>query len=208
LEIHDPFTGLRLDNQTTTLTNGAARHFEAHRFRGENMVHVLGALPAGGEPEIVELPVLRPAEWFTAALKEALRQNGIVIDGSARSVAWPSPPPAAKVKLAEVVSPPLSELVHDFMKPSQNLETDLIFEHTGETLRDAATPWFTSEDCAVELLQQFLATNGLSAGDVHFDEGSGLSRNNLTTANATIELLEFMSTRCPSRAWTARCAAA
>jgi len=79
------------------------------------------------------------------------------------------------------------------MKPSQNLEADLIFAHTGETLRDAATPWFTSEDCAVELLQQFLATNGLSAGDVHFDEGAGLSRNNLTTANATVALLQHMA---------------
>jgi hypothetical protein len=33
----------------------------------------------------------------------------------------------------------------------------------------------------------------LPADEVHFDEGSGLSRNNLTTANATASLLQFMS---------------
>ncbi len=193
LEILDPFTGLQLDNQTVTETNGSFPRIIPRRFRGENVVHIFGALPAGGGSATVDVPVLRPAEWFTAALKDALRQNGIIVDGLARSVSWPSPPPVAEVMLGEVVSPPLRELVHDFMKPSQNLETDLIFEHTGEKLRDAATPWHTSEDCAVELLHQFLVTNGLPAGDVHFDEGSGLSRNNLTTANATVALLEFMA---------------
>src|ERR1039458_1781987 len=194
LEITDPFTGLQLDNQTTTLTNGAARHIEARRFRGENAVHVFGALPAAGGPEVVEMPVLRPAEWFAAALKEALRQNGIVVDGSARSVSWPAPAPAANVKLGEVVSPPLRELVHDFMKPSQNLETDLIFEHSGERLRDTNSPsWQTSEQCALDALEKLLATNGLPAADVHFDQGSGLSSDKPATANATVALLQFMS---------------
>ena len=194
LKIIDPFTSLQLDNQTVTLTNGAARHIEARRFRGENVVHVFGTLPAGGEPEIVDMPVLRPAEWFTAALKEALRQNGILMDGSARSVSWPSPTPTANEKIGEVVSPPLRELVLDFMKPSQNLETDLIFEHTGEMTRATdAPPWQTSEQCALAALQEFFVTNGLPVDDVHFDEGSGLSRNNLTTANATVALLQFMA---------------
>ncbi len=194
LEIVDPLTGLSLDNQTTTATNGATRHIEARRFRGENVVHVLGQLPVGGEAEPVDLPVLRPAEWFTAALKEALQQNGIIVDGAARVVAWPSPPIVAKENIGQVISPPLRELVRDFMKPSQNLETDLIFEHTGETLRPADAPvWKTSEECAVAALETFLRTNNLPAADVHFDEGSGLSRNNLTTANASVALLQFMA---------------
>src|ERR1019366_5798975 len=148
-------------------------------------------------------PVLRPAEWFAAALKEALRQNGIVIAGSTRAVAWPSPPRVANVNRAEAVTPPMRELVHDFMKPSQNLETDLIFEHTGEMTRATdAPPWQTSEDCALAALQTFLATNGLPANDVQFDEGSGLSRNNLTTANATVALLQFMSKHRAADAFT------
>jgi D-alanyl-D-alanine carboxypeptidase/D-alanyl-D-alanine-endopeptidase (penicillin-binding protein 4) len=190
----DPLTGLQFDNQTVTFTNGASANIVSRRFRGEAVVHFLGGLPAGGEPEIVDLPVLRPAEWFVAALKEAMRQNGILIDGSTRSVVWPSPPPVANVKLGEVVSPPLRDLVRDFMKSSQNLETDLIFDHMGEMSRATNTPsWWTSEDCALAALEAFFTTNGLPAGDVHFDEGSGLSRNNLTTANATVALLQFMA---------------
>ena len=222
LEIVDSLTGLQLDNQTITATNGAARHIEARRFRGESVVHVFGTLPVGGEVEPVDLPVPRPAEWFAAALKSALQENGIVVDGAARVVSWPSPPaigtpstgsarsgnpqqraePVLGVPIGKVVSPPLRELVRDFMKPSQNLETDLIFEHTGETLREENSPtWKTSEDCAVAALQTFLATNGVGTNDVHFDEGSGLSRNNLTTANATVALLQFMAKPPAAQAW-------
>ena len=42
-------------------------------------------------------------------------------------------------------------------------------------------------------MREFLATAGVREGDVRFDEGSGLSRNNLTTANATVALLLFMA---------------
>ncbi len=194
LAVVDPGTGLMLDNQTTTTLTNVPKHIEAHRFPGEKVVHVFGNLPIGSAPEMLDMPVPRPAEWFAAALKEALRRNGIKVDGAARAVFWPSPAPTAPIRLGEVVSPPLRDIVHDFMKPSQNLETDLIFEHTGEMSRPTnAPPWETSEDCALNALHDFLATNSLPAGEVHFDEGSGLSRNNLTTANATVSLLQFMS---------------
>src|SRR3989449_7452977 len=51
----------------------------------------------------------------------------------------------------------------------------------------------TSEDLGLRQLNRFLAGAGVKRGDVFFEEGSGLSRNNLTTPNATIGLLQFMS---------------
>jgi D-alanyl-D-alanine carboxypeptidase/D-alanyl-D-alanine-endopeptidase (penicillin-binding protein 4) len=42
-------------------------------------------------------------------------------------------------------------------------------------------------------LQTFLSDAGVKRGDVLFEEGSGLSRNNLTTPNATIALLQYMN---------------
>jgi len=111
--------------------------------------------------------------------------------------AWPeNPAPDATrwVQLGEVKSPPLRTLIRAFLKPSQNLETDLVFDHTGEILRGSNAPaWETSEQSAVAALENFLATNGVPA-DLHFDEGSGLSRNNLTSANATVALLTMMAT--------------
>jgi serine-type D-Ala-D-Ala carboxypeptidase/endopeptidase (penicillin-binding protein 4) len=118
------------------------------------------------------------------------------VDGKIRSVEWPDSLPSTGTnlaKLGEIKSPPLRDLVRGFMKPSQNLETDMIFDQVGELSRPAdSSPWLTSESLAVRALDKFLAAKGIPA-DVHFDEGSGLSRNNLTSANATAALLAAMS---------------
>ena len=164
---------------------------EAVRLTGENVVHVFGELPVGDKAEILDVTVPRPAAWFAAALREALARKGIRVAGGARSVRWPDAPAggATSVKLGEVKSPPLRELVTALMKPSQNLETDLLFAHLGEVRRVADAPAVpgarTSEEYGVAALQEFLKKSGLPADEVRFEEGSGLSRNNLTTANAT-----------------------
>jgi D-alanyl-D-alanine carboxypeptidase/D-alanyl-D-alanine-endopeptidase (penicillin-binding protein 4) len=50
-----------------------------------------------------------------------------------------------------------------------------------------------SVDLGIRALRDCLARAGVPRGDVQFEEGSGLSRNNVTTANATIALLQYMS---------------
>ena len=195
-----PQTGLVLDNRTTTIAQGGKRRLEAVRLTGENVVHVFGELPVGDKAEILDVTVPRPAAWFAAALREALARKGIRVEGGARGVRWPDAPAvgATSVKLGEVKSPPLRELVTALMKPSQNLETDLLFAHLGEVRRVADAPAVpgarTSEEYGVVALQEFLKKSGLPADEVRFEEGSGLSRNNLTTANATVALLKFMAT--------------
>ena len=190
-----PHTGLVLDNRTTTIAAGGKKHLVRTRLLGENIVHLFGELPLGAPEELVDVTVPRPATWFATALKEALTRRGIRVDGIARSLRWPDAPAAGSVSLGELSSPPLHEMITALMKPSQNLETDLIFDLLGEKFRAANAPALqTSEDSAVELLREFLRANALPAGEVRFEEGSGLSRNNLASANATVALLQHMST--------------
>src|SRR5207247_3085448 len=59
----------------------------------------------------------------------------------------------------------------------------------------------TSEEAGIRQLSAFLGKSGVGRADVHFEEGSGLSRNNLTTPNATIALLKFMSTHAEAEAY-------
>jgi serine-type D-Ala-D-Ala carboxypeptidase/endopeptidase (penicillin-binding protein 4) len=190
-------TGITLVNRTRTISAGREGHLELHIPPGTATVYVFGDMPAGSKGETLDVPVPQPAAWFGAGLKDALARSGVPVWGKVRTVCWPEIPSWNKtslVKLGEVKSPPLSEIIRAFMKPSQNLEADLVFDHIGETLRPANAPvWLTSEQSAVAALERFAAENGLPA-DVHFDEGSGLSRNNLTSANATVALLTLMAT--------------
>lgn len=192
-----PASGLIFSNQTTTVGADVPGHLQWFRPLDAKTLFVLGEMPVGGTERIFDAAAPEPADWFAQALKLALARRGIAVSGQARGVAWPQAPgwPTNRAtKLGAFFSPPLRDLVRNFLKPSQNLETDLILAHVGEMTRSTNAPsWPSSEDAGLAALNQFFLTNHLPADEVHFDEGSGLSRNNLTTANATVALLRFMA---------------
>jgi D-alanyl-D-alanine carboxypeptidase/D-alanyl-D-alanine-endopeptidase (penicillin-binding protein 4) len=196
LELSLPDTGIILVNHTHTLPHGEHGRVEVEKLPGTKTFYLAGGLPLGGESIDLDAPVPDPAAWFGAALKEALASNGIVVEGTVHAISWPDVPtwdPATLVSLGEVKSPRLGQLIHSFMKPSQNLETDMIFQQVGEHVRPADAPsWVSSEDEALGALHRFLKKSGVPP-DVHFDEGSGLSRNNVTSADATTALLAAMT---------------
>jgi D-alanyl-D-alanine carboxypeptidase/D-alanyl-D-alanine-endopeptidase (penicillin-binding protein 4) len=206
VELLQPHTGLEIDNRSVTTAAGGTPRVRVLRVPGETTVQIFGELPLGGKELLTEATVPRPAQWFANGLKAALERAGIAVGGRARGVRWPEATavgPGA-VALGEVVSPPLRELVAHFMKESQNLQTDLIFAQVGEAQRGPATPtWARTDELAVKALGEFLARQGLRADEVIFDEGSGLSRNNLTTAAATAALLNYMATHREAAAFAA-----
>ncbi len=98
------------------------------------------------------------------------------------------------VELGYVESLPMRDIAREVMKPSQNLYTDLLLAHVGEKARSAdSRPDATSEQLGVRALNGFLAEVGIPRGETFFEEGSGLSRDNLACPNATVALLRFMS---------------
>lgn len=196
IELLQPSTGLVIDNRLTTGSTSVTPQIRVLRLSGENQVRVWGELSAGGKVVATEATVPRPADWFARALREALARRGIRIDGQARGLRWPEAPAARAVALplGEVTSAPLRELIGTVLRSSQNLESDLIFSHLGELQRTEKTPaWQRADELAVTALDDFLRANALRPDEVFFEEGSGLSRNNLTTAAALVRLLEFMA---------------
>lgn len=210
VEVLQPLSGLEFSNELTTVSAedhkklGDRRDLRVLRLPGETLVRLQGNVAAGGNVIEGEATVPRPAQWFAVALREALLKAGITVDGNARSLRWPEAPTLATVEIGTVVSAPLRDLVRGFMVPSQNLETDLIFAHTGEMRRPPGTPaWVRSDELAMDLLAAFTQKLGIPRDDVIFDEGSGLSRNNLTTAAAAVTLLKHMATHREAEAFLA-----
>lgn len=194
-----PNRWLVLSNRTATVAKGGRRNLSFYRPLDQPVVYALGQMPLDDAGYAEDVTVPNPAALFVTFFKEALAKHGVKVSGKLRSVNWldreVSPLDYAKlVELGFVESLPMRDLAREVQKPSQNLYTDLLLAHIGALkATERARPSETSEDAGIRELGGFMAEVGIRQGDVQFEEGSGLSRNNLTTPDATVALLQFMS---------------
>lgn len=195
-----PATGwIVLSNRTETIAKGSRRSISFYRPLDQNVVYVLGKMPLDDKGYAEDVTTPNPAGYFIAFLKEALAKNGVKVTGKLRTANWldhqARPLDHGKlVELGSAESPTVRELVREVQKPSQNLYTDLILAHIGALKQSPDAPADqTSEELGIRELGKFLEEVGVKHGNVFFEEGSGLSRNNVATPNATIALLQFMA---------------
>jgi D-alanyl-D-alanine carboxypeptidase/D-alanyl-D-alanine-endopeptidase (penicillin-binding protein 4) len=198
---------LILSNRSETVEAAGRRNISLHRPLGQNVVYVSGQLPLDDPGYTRDVTLHNPAGLFVALFKEALARNGIKVSGELRTMNWldrqVAPFDADNfVELGSIESPPMRVLAREIQKPSQNLYTDLILAHVGSlALATNKSSTATSEDAGIRQLYAFLNQAGVRRGDVQFEEGSGLSRNNLTTPNATIALLQHMNRHAEAEAY-------
>ncbi|HEV2390837.1 MAG TPA: D-alanyl-D-alanine carboxypeptidase/D-alanyl-D-alanine-endopeptidase [Verrucomicrobiae bacterium] len=198
LALLSPAPYLVLSNRTVTIEKGGSRALTFYRPLEENVVYVSGQVPLTGAGQIEEVPVHNPAGLFVALFKEALARHGIEVEGIARTTHWldrqAAPLDCSKlIELGSAESLPLSEIARQIEKPSQNLYADLLLDQVGEWARSPGDTNRTSEELGIAELEKFLQEAGIKRDEVFFEEGSGLSRNNLATPEATVALLAFMS---------------
>ncbi|MGZ8844156.1 MAG: D-alanyl-D-alanine carboxypeptidase/D-alanyl-D-alanine endopeptidase [Pyrinomonadaceae bacterium] len=111
------------------------------------------------------------------------------------------------VEIASLPSAPFNAIAAQTLKPSQNQYTELILRTLGRTQIQTAPgsggiQQATSVDAdrnrddeenGLEVVKSFLRQAGVTDNEVALNDGSGLSRNDLISANTTIDLLTFMS---------------
>ena len=100
------------------------------------------------------------------------------------------------IEIAKLESQPFSVIAAQTLKPSQNLYTELILRTLGKmTIAPQRMPGLdqTSENLGLEAVKTFLKTAGIRPESLVLDDGSGLSRSDMVTAESTVQLLTFMS---------------
>src|SRR5271154_836952 len=187
------------------LTTGAADskpEFGVVREPGPQFLLLRGSIPLGHAPAKLDLAMPDPAETAALALKEIFESRGVRVTGSIRVrhapppeiypdapiVLGPAPVPPAPdtIVLAEHISPPLSEIVRVTNKVSQNLHAELLLRAVAHEKKG-----FGVTDAGIWAEQDFLKTVGVADGDVVFTDGSGLSRDDLVTPRAMVQLLRW-----------------
>jgi D-alanyl-D-alanine carboxypeptidase/D-alanyl-D-alanine-endopeptidase (penicillin-binding protein 4) len=199
---------LTIVNKVMTSAKGARREISIHRGLGENSITIIGTIPLEDKGYTGGIGISHPGLLFVYLLRTSLAQKGVVITGKSRTTGETSLAPSFMdvpavfntgipgPEIATLQSPPFSVIAAQTLKPSQNLYTELILRTLGKvTPPPAATSNLgqTSEELGIEGVKAFLKTAGIRPEDLNLDDGSGLSRNDMITAEASVQLLTFMS---------------
>ncbi|MGZ5482142.1 MAG: D-alanyl-D-alanine carboxypeptidase/D-alanyl-D-alanine endopeptidase [Pyrinomonadaceae bacterium] len=203
-------------NRATTTAKGTRSDLRIHRGLGANTMEISGTVAVGDDGFTGGVAIPDPALAFVAMLRDALIKRGVKIDGRLRtvtartggSIVAPSPSaptteagkmPALPVEIASLPSAPFNEIAAHTLKPSQNLYTEVILRTLGKMRKSAPPPdetrraSQTDEDAGLAAVRDFLKQAGVSEGQLNLDDGSGLSRSDMIMADATVQLLTFMT---------------
>ena len=195
------------DNRIRT-TTGGERHIEMLRQPGSFHVRLWGTVPLHDRGEDLLLGVEDPALFAAEALRDALEARGIAVTGpstaihrfpdQAPSLMGPAPPPAATegFELARRVSAPLVEDLKITAKVSQNLHAEMALRAVGRARRGVG-----SREAGLEELKAFLTEAGVDQQSYALRDGSGLSRPNLVSPAAVIQLLRHMYASPARETW-------
>jgi serine-type D-Ala-D-Ala carboxypeptidase/endopeptidase (penicillin-binding protein 4) len=179
--VRDDAVTLTPADAATTLAEQPADTPELYRAPGASTLHVLGA-----QARKSRLSLPDPALTAARRLTTALEKRGITVKKDARSVHWPIPAPQG-TQLATLPSPTLGEILASGLKRSQNMYLQSVFLLAGAEAQDQAAP--RAEDRAAAALAAWLASRGIGPSATSLEEGTGLSRHDLTTAGSLTHLL-------------------
>ena len=94
------------------------------------------------------------------------------------------------ITLASFESRPLSDDIRVINKVSQNLHAEILLRLLGRERGTAGTV-----EGGLEVLRQFLTQAGIASDQYAFYDGSGLSRQNLVTPHAIVQLLRYAASQ-------------
>jgi D-alanyl-D-alanine carboxypeptidase/D-alanyl-D-alanine-endopeptidase (penicillin-binding protein 4) len=192
-------------NQATTTERGSKSNLRIHRSLGSNNMEITGTLAIGDNGFIGGVAIPDPALAFVSMLRDALIKRGVKIDGQLRTKQAPNtlstlaaatPNANYPVEITSLQSPPFSLIAAHTLKPSQNQYTELILRTLGATQPATGNDAGRTRDVeslGLDVVRNFLHQAGITDDDVYLNDGSGLSRNDLITANDTVQLLTYMS---------------
>jgi D-alanyl-D-alanine carboxypeptidase/D-alanyl-D-alanine-endopeptidase (penicillin-binding protein 4) len=204
----------RIDNRIVTTPAGTGRKFYVNREPGSTVVTLWGNLPLDDPGTTEALAIEEPTAFAAGIFRQLLEKRGIVVyghegahhtelasistftataiapshggsEGTARPLKSDQP-----IILASYESKPLVEDVRVINKVSQNLHAEILLRLLGRERGNAGTV-----EGGLEVMRQFMAQVGVTGDQYVFYDGSGLSRQNLVTPQAIVQLLRFAASQ-------------
>jgi PBP4 family serine-type D-alanyl-D-alanine carboxypeptidase len=150
----------------------------------QEALNVRGGLPTGAAADVEQLAVADPARFALTAFREALGRQGVALRGQPRLAGTPQ---GART-IAQHLSPPLADVVHEMLKESDNLLAETVLLHLGIKGKGGAGTW----EKGLATLRGFLERAGWPADAYRLADGSGLSRYNAMSPVMLTRLLGYL----------------
>ena len=189
VELNNKDDGILINNQAKTAAHATPCGVDLN-MDNDNHLNVRGCVGVGQWAVQQRIPIHNPLRYAQDLVKAHLNTLHIKLDGN---VVLGSAPKSTLL-LSTHVSKPINQLMADTLKPSDNLYADSLFLHAAAKLYGAPLNWEQAQPIVKNFLQQ---QTGISLQSAVLTDGSGLSRNDLLTAQQTVGLLRFLHNRFP-----------
>lgn len=150
-----------------------------------NSVSVSGCIKQGQGAKQQKIAIVNPLQHAQQSILADLKSLHISLKGTIRLGSAPK----ESLLIAETTSEPISELIAQALKSSDNLYADALFLHTAAFIKGKALNWRQAKATIETFLQQAVAPN---MKDAIIVDGSGLSRRSRLSALQTVSLLRFL----------------
>jgi D-alanyl-D-alanine carboxypeptidase/D-alanyl-D-alanine-endopeptidase (penicillin-binding protein 4) len=150
-----------------------------------------GCMPKGKDAWGVSYVVTDISEYNRALFKGVLNNMGIKLDGI---VTFGSAPKNLSM-IARHDSAPLTELITEMLKKSDNIIAGALFKKLGQLYTQKPGSWETGSYAVSQILSR---TAGVNVYGLRILDGSGLSPSNITTPSQLMQVLDFAFHHAPT----------
>jgi len=176
-------------NQATTGNADIEYAVEIDGELGKPVLKLRGELAVNEPPDVWDLAVVDPAQYFLESLRLQLSQGGIdvtrgtVVDLENGLLNF------ADTELTAIYAPPMQEILKEINQASNNLYAEALGKILARRLELE-----TSTDALAYHLQQI----GIAPSEYFLVDASGLSRQNLIAPKTLVKLLRLMANSDPA----------
>ncbi|BDA67609.1 probable D-alanyl-D-alanine carboxypeptidase [Calothrix sp. PCC 7716] len=176
----------RLLNLSATAANDQPTDLSVTRDLSGNVLRIQGQLAANASPFAVTLPVVDPNFFFLRRFRTALASEGITLNETAVEATG-----ATTTEVAAIQSPTLGELAAKTNVDSNNLYAESLLNTLA--VRQTRKPGQTTSALGLEVLKTTLTQLRVNPTSYFIVDGSGLSRKNLISPEALVQVLQGMA---------------
>ncbi|AFY43813.1 D-alanyl-D-alaninecarboxypeptidase/D-alanyl-D-al anine-endopeptidase [Nostoc sp. PCC 7107] len=176
----------RVENNSVTAQKDEPGLVEVRRDLKGAVLYLQGQLAVNSQPDISAIAVFDPTQNFLRHFRQSLAAEGISVQQTSTANGGKN-----EREVAAIESPPLSELLKETNLNSNNLFAEALLRTLADKQQVAKNQ--NTADVGLKVMQETLTQLGVNSNSYSVVDGSGLSRKNLISPEALVQVLQVIA---------------